>query len=146
MRGWEDELWQRGGQVIPRTGPCTRLPPEGNGRKRGVAGPRQGGVAIQRPDVLPGLLKSVMLSEDRVSSSQGARSHREVSLQSCLQPRLRQEEAALGAGANALEVVLSPSMAKHLEALGLSGSASLLLTYRRKWVMSHEQISDASIS
>lgn len=34
MQGWEDELWQGGGQVIPQPGPCTRLPPEGNGKKK----------------------------------------------------------------------------------------------------------------
>lgn len=49
-------------------------------------------------------------------------------------------------GASTLEVGLLLSRAKHWEALELSGSASLLLTCGRKWVMSHEQISDASIS
>lgn len=53
---------------------------------------------------------------------------------------------AVCAGASTLEVGLLLGMAKHLEAPELSGSASLLLTCGRKWVMSHEQISDASIS
>lgn len=53
---------------------------------------------------------------------------------------------AVCAGASTLEVGLLLGMAKHLEAPELSGSASLLLTCGKKWVMSHEQISDASIS
>lgn len=55
MQGWEDELWQGGGQVHSLVHAPISLQKEMVKKKQktkhGVAGPRQGGFAIQRADV-----------------------------------------------------------------------------------------------